>query len=382
LSWISVNNGLPVDSPVRALAVIGTDLYAAIDGRLPPSYSGDRGGIFRSTDNGASWSRINDGLPFESDQGSRVYHVRALSTKGATVFAGVYDNVFHTSDDGVNWMGAPTGVDALSAIGTSLFASGGAGLFRSIDAGTTWRPVNDVNSTFLGWPSFHALAEVGSSIFAGGPRLFRSDDGGTTWTLVSDEGATALVVRGSSIFAAGGGVRRSSDGGVTWTDISNGLGTYPSVRALAVSGTYLFVGMNPGFGSSSSGVFRSTDDGQTWSETNSGLTNTKVEVLAVKGTDLFAATSGGGVFRSTDNGTSWSLASSGLPANSDVTAFAMDGGNLFAGTHSGVFLSTNDGASWASINTGLANTNVYSLTVVGRSLFACNYGAGVWIRQL
>ena len=66
---MAVNNGL-TSSIVLTLAVSGTSLFAGTSG----------GGVFRSTDNGASWTAASTGLTSTT--------VRALAVSGTSLFAG------------------------------------------------------------------------------------------------------------------------------------------------------------------------------------------------------------------------------------------------------------------------------------------------------
>jgi len=54
-NWTAVNNGLP-NSNVRALAVSGTNLFAGIN----ESLSTNIGGVYLSTNNGANWTDCLD----------------------------------------------------------------------------------------------------------------------------------------------------------------------------------------------------------------------------------------------------------------------------------------------------------------------------------
>jgi ligand-binding sensor domain-containing protein len=55
VSWKASNAGLEV-SAVRALAVSGSGMFAGTE----------EDGVFLSVDNGATWSELNDGLPYGS----------------------------------------------------------------------------------------------------------------------------------------------------------------------------------------------------------------------------------------------------------------------------------------------------------------------------
>ena len=103
---------------VNALVVSGTNLFAGTF----------NGGIFRSSNNGTSWTAVNTGLT-----NARVY---SLAVSGTNLFAGTAGGVFLSTNNGTSWSAASTGlpnstVYALVASDTSLFAgTGGGGVWR------------------------------------------------------------------------------------------------------------------------------------------------------------------------------------------------------------------------------------------------------------
>jgi photosystem II stability/assembly factor-like uncharacterized protein len=352
---------------VRALAVSGTNLFAATDSS----------GVFLSTNNGASWTEVNTGLTNP--------YVYALAVSGTDLFAGTRGGgVFLSTNNGTSWTEVNTGLTnpdvraLVPDLSGNLFAgTSGGGVFISTNNGTNW------TQTGLA-PYVYALAVSGTNLFAGTPSgVFLSTNNGTSWTAVNtgltNVGVRALAVSGTNLFAGteGDGVWLSTNNGASWTEVNTGL-TSTEVRALAVSGTNLFAGTYGG------GVFLSTDNGTNWTSASDGLTNTFVLSLAFIGTNLFAGTAGGGVFLSTDNGTSWAAVNTGL-TNLYVAAFAISGTNLFTGNElgGGVFLSTNNGTSWTEVNTSLMTPiGVTALAVCGTDLFAGTSGRSVWKRPL
>ena len=124
-SWTQVNNGL--SAPVYALIESGTMLYAGTPKK----------GIFRSENHGLSWTQM--GL-----SGSSVY---TLAVSGTTLYAGTWkDGIFRSEDEGHSW----TQIGLFDSPITSLAVSGTAiyvgtykdGIFRSRDEGGSWVPIN------------------------------------------------------------------------------------------------------------------------------------------------------------------------------------------------------------------------------------------------
>jgi hypothetical protein len=271
-----------------AFAELGTTFFA---GSL-----GD--GVFRSTDNGTSWTAVNNGLDT---------NVLSLAISGTNLFAGTYDGIFLSTNSGESWTEAGlTGVSVLSLAvsGTNLIA-GSSSIFFSTNNGTSWTVAG------TGFPGFlqtacYSLVVSGTNSFATfGPTYFipfrsglmLSTNNGTSWTVVdtsfTDSLVFSLAVLGTNLFAGGVGVHLSTNNGTTWTVDSTGMGFTP-VNSLAVSGTNVFAGTNGG------GVFLSTSNGTSWTAVNSGLpggNSSFTRSLTLVGTYLFVVTDDGLVWR-------------------------------------------------------------------------------------
>jgi hypothetical protein len=183
----------------------------------------------------------------------------------------------------------------------------GPTFYRSLDGGSTFvAPTAALNGT-----NIHRLlvdrtnANVVWAATSGG--LYKSIDAGTTWSLLSlgvrnvvacavnptNESAIVASVRDAGIFV-------SADGGATWlggpfnAGLTNGN---PAVMALA------FESGGGGLYAADfySGVYRSADGGQSWlgvpDALMTGLSMRAVKDLALDGTVVYAATQGGGVLR-------------------------------------------------------------------------------------
>jgi photosystem II stability/assembly factor-like uncharacterized protein len=260
--WLQTNG--PHGGRILCFAVSGTTLFAGTWGV----------GVFRSSNNGTSWTQVNSGLT--------AITVNALMVSGTELFAGTdLGGVFRSSDNGTSWTPANVGIPIsygiycfaviLDSGRVNLYAGTGVGVFHSTDEGTTWDTVKSTTS------AVRALGVVGKDLYMGG--LF--------------------------------GVYRSTDRGSSWTEADSGM-TNKYASSFATDGTNLFASTFGG------GVFRTTNGGTSWTQT--GLMYRNLWALTISGTDLFAGDWGGGVSRSTDGGASWSQA--GLPSGY-VAAFAV-----------------------------------------------------------
>lgn len=265
-------------------------------------------------------------------------------------------------------------------------ATNGAGIFRSEDKGDTWFPVNngltsnEVRSLFI----------MGTTLFAGtSGGTFGSNDGGDSWAKIESPNTyiNYLAILGTTIFASGDGkIFRSEDGGKTWIEVNLGLAN-PIITSAAIIGATLYLGIEGKFlykgaegGSWISSIIRSKDGGNTWKEINIGLTNFRFSSLAIMDSTLFAGTEGGGVFQFDDRSYTWTAVRWGLK-NPYITAMVVMDTTLYVGTSTGVFRSDDRGRTWTEIGTisaGLTNTSVWSLAVLGMTIFAGTKGGGVF----
>jgi hypothetical protein len=263
----------PATPKVNSLAALGGDIFAGFES-----------GAFRSSNHGATWTQINNGIP----AGTMVF---SLAVSGDVLFAGTVDQgVFRSADHGSSWArsGLPGAyVTVLAAQGQYLFAATCCdGIYRSADQGVTWTKTGLVGS-YIG-----SMAVNGGALFAGtSTGLRRSTDHGATWT-PADSGMPHVFISGMSMagmdFFVGtsAGLFRSSDHGVSW--VPTGLNT--SIQSLAGDDAGLFVG-------TSQGMLRSLDHGASWKAINTGLLETTAYCLMINGADLFAGVPGDGIWR-------------------------------------------------------------------------------------
>jgi photosystem II stability/assembly factor-like uncharacterized protein len=157
-TWTPANNGLPYTFSlplIWTLAASGTNLFAGTIGN----------GLFLSTDDGMKWTQVTNGLR-TSDNVTKVF------VSGTTILAGVLNNgVFRSTDNGTSWSKSKTSladtvlnnVNDFTAYGTMMFASEySSGVWISKDAGENWAPIN----TGLPNVSVMALAVYGTNLYA------------------------------------------------------------------------------------------------------------------------------------------------------------------------------------------------------------------------
>jgi hypothetical protein len=245
---------------IRAIAIDpqNTDtVYAATHGY----------GAFKSVDAGASWVGINNGLtdPF----------VSALMWTAAVpsvLYAGTESGLYRTEDGGAGWQAVPGlygRVVALAGDPTSpstLYAAmepatGGAGVFKSTDAGETWTDVGPYEQL----SSIAVSAASPSTVYVGTWRgVYRSTIGGGDWALMGEEfmlgsvhGVAVDPTDASIVYAAtDNGLFRSATGGAEWTLVGN-FGQVISVVVAPSAPSVVYAGTG-------TGVVVSHDGGASW----------------------------------------------------------------------------------------------------------------------
>jgi HEAT repeat protein len=182
--------------------------------------------LFRSLDGGVTWQPLalpEDRVPsvWASDGGDRL---AVFSNEGM---------VFRSEDQGDTWTSVDMDLPILSLAwdetGSLYLGSDGYGLYR-LAANGTLVAVAPSGSELAASPVRH-LAHVDGRLYAATPSvLFSTDDGGETWAkslpVSAGQIAALAATDRDSVFVGTQteGVYRSSDGGRTWQPASEGLG--------------------------------------------------------------------------------------------------------------------------------------------------------------
>ena len=417
-SWLQVNDGFGPMS-IRELSRIGTtlvagagdrvfrktdnadelnavyddfvleqiDAFAAMESLL---YVGgsvrNGGGLFRSNDEGNSWTRIAV---------KEMRHtITALAAFGATLYAGTYGSgVFRSDDKGDSWTAVNEGltdrtVSTLLVVNEDTVFAGTSedGIFRTMDGGTSWVAANaGLTNTSVG-----ELAVIGKTIYAGmSERLVYSVNGGDSWqpvkfpsrpneylfsTLSVSEGELYAGAIRFAPLAEGGVV-----GGVFRLDTENNALVQVLVNR-ELTGTQCLEIVGPTFylGTQRDGIFQWEKDSDPWA-TSLGLEEHFITALSVNGESIYAGTDRGEIYRSERAGKPWKLVNSTDMAGSHISGLKWIGTTLYASAWGdGVIRSVNGGDSWTPINDGLGETAVTTMAVVGKKLYAGTYSKGVF----
>ncbi len=276
-------------------------------------------GLYRSTDNGTTWGRL-DAPPMKKYFGSL-----AVDPSG-NVYAGSFGGTaYKSTDNGNTWQSVTIGT-ATSIITSFAFGSGSTiyvgtgldGVFTSHDGGSTW---GQAYVGHKGTNVFPMTIDPSGNIFVGtyGDGFYRSTDEGKTWDQegLSGRRVNSLVIGSDGHTLAGTdfGLFRDSfrfdtlqqeplivDTVRVWHRLPDTAQTQAdtAMRNLQISSLIATSGGHILVGTYGSGVYHSTDNGASWSQVNTGITRLQARTLAINSAGyVFCGTSNGSVFVST-----------------------------------------------------------------------------------
>lgn len=341
--WAATNSGVFSHADIHTLRYNGSVLYCGSDG-----------GVYKSPDNGNSWSDLNQTLSTLQYQ-SADYDATNLSR----IYGGTQDNNKEsTTDGGTNWVQRTTG-------------DGG---YTIVD------PVN---------PNYIYGQYVGGS-------CQRSANYGVSYTEIKPSGSTGalfynpfemapgdhntIIYGGNDVWKTTNAQTATSSSG--WTQIANTTTTNGNVSAIGISTqttNKIYIGTSNGR------ILATSDNGANWT-LNTGYPY--VSDFAVDDNNdnvcyvVFGGTGSSHVLKTTNGGVSWQNITNGLPsiaANAVILRTAPPR-MIFVGTDLGVYQSTNDGANWVSFNSALPLVEIYDMKYKQSAgiLLAATHGRGCW----
>lgn len=380
-----------------------------------------------SSAKGASWEPAG---PF--NVGGRITDI-AVDPANSSVFyiAAATGGIYKTTDDGASWENIFTNVPVISVgalaldpnnpttlwAGTgeanaSSFSFIGNGIYKSTDAGVTWQHAGLEQSAYFGRivvdysNGNRVFAAACGTLFSTNEMrgIYRTTDGGGSWQRVlylNDSTAAIDLVQHPTnpdilyaamwersrrldsrrSYGASSGVFKSTDGGDTWTRIDNGLpgGQQKGRIGLAIARNnpeivYAFIDRDVA-GTPTATVFKTTDGGSSWSQTNDGnlaemnsnfgwyfgqirVDPSNDNRLWVMGVEMYRSDNGGGSF----------FPIAGYYNIDEVYvdhhAMTIDPttGFILHGADGGLYTSADYGDSWTKIN-NLPMTQFYTIEV-------------------
>jgi len=336
----------------RSCAVTG------VPGKANLFYMGSTGGgIWKTTDAGNTWQNISDGF-FGGSMGS----IAVSEWDNNVIYAGAGEKTVRGN------------------------VSSGDGIWKSVDAGKTWKSIGLKNSRHVPRIRIHPknpnivyAAVLGDLYKSSNERgVYKSVNGGDTWKKVlfanADAGAVDLIIDPNNarvLYASTWNVRRtpyslssggdgsslwkSIDGGDTWTNISSnkglpkGIWGINGVTVSPVNSDIVWTLIE----NKNGGVYKSTDAGKTWKLINS---ERKLRQRAWYYTRLYADTQDeNGLYvlnvryhRSKDGGKTYETFNAPHGDHHDLWMAPEDNQRMIIGDDGGAQVSFDAGENWTT----------------------------------
>jgi photosystem II stability/assembly factor-like uncharacterized protein len=207
-------------------------------------------GMFRSANNGATWTHITAGLP---PVNGTFTCVKTLAVCGPNVLAALINGVYYSIDSGITWL--PTNLTTSNILQTGGFAVRGniacvgvigtpsisvSGIYRSTDFGVTWTMSQNV-------PDIETMATGGNHMMYAGELFtsYVSYDDGLTWGGLGLGAAFSILAWDNYAFIGNNdGVYFSTNYGSSWALVNQGFDPYPNnvVMGLTRDSTFVYAG--------------------------------------------------------------------------------------------------------------------------------------------
>lgn len=408
-SWFRVNNAnsLPNDALIYSIAIARSN-HALV-------FASTNRGVFKSTDEGVNWQNISGNLPnlqtrylAVNHSNSNIIYLTLTSPPGVEPWQG---GVWKTTNGGASWQQRASGLYVhvggtnepfevssnyrmlvMDDQNSETLYTGNLGwwlptLYRSTDGGATWQELLDGATIDKGWLpwgiSVESIAVHPSNpnviFFGTSGYVLRTLDGGANWRqaytdkigdawrgrgieitlcnrIVFDEQHPDTFYVGSYDIAG----LRTTDGGNTFSPLQSADGGFGTIWDFAIDparSNVIFTASGEAFGSQGS-VMKSTDWGATWTNLNrqnSGLPNAPANAIVIDKQSpasnriVYAGIVGYGIYKSQDDGATWQKTNLEATPGFRVTKLIFSpqhGNRLYAAVYRGSNTNKNLGVAW------------------------------------
>jgi photosystem II stability/assembly factor-like uncharacterized protein len=355
-------------------------------------------GVYKSLNGGETWTQVSNGLPIDlnTNEYYEIFEITIDPTDANTVYvlSGLRWYLCKTTNGGASWTRIDGGglpwdrIEAFSIhpgnnqwlyVGTDA-----KGVYKSENMGASWNSING-DPANGGLPDYVVhipclTIDPENNILYAGSRdygLWKTLDDGVTWDFVTvgdltgwwnvyvlgmdpvDKSLIYAYVADVRLYAPGvfnpeeDGIYRTFDGGGTWEKVAfhEYPGTYRPVREIAIApsnGNVVYV-TTQGYGPFMTNDVLGVGDVDDWVSIGNGLVDLLVLAMILNPLDnkiVYAGTDEG-LYKTTDGGLTWER--KGLKGEI-VFALVSDPMNMniiYVATNSGVYKTTDGGESWS-----------------------------------
>ena len=320
---------------------------------------------------------------------------------GGTLIAGSRDSLLFRSDDaGASWrlLPFPRGTPGVfnSVLihpaesghfyaGLDAGDSPDSGVWESIDGGEHWHVLTDTRGSRV---ESLAISPANAAVIAAGTSkgVYLTADAGATWKRISPvtdvemQDITALAFDPADVRTLYAGTPhlpwKTTDGGTTWHSISTGLIDDSDIFSIRVDPSRPQLV----FASACSGIYRSDSAGASWVKIH-GIpgTHRRTHIISEdpRNPDTIYAGTTLGLFKSPDGGKTWRHLS--FEQVNWMVFDPSDPRTLYLATeYAGLLKSTDSGESFRPINAGFANHRLSQITSDGKRLYASSTYEGLY----
>jgi hypothetical protein len=315
------------------------------------------GGIWKSTNGGASWTPMSDQLPqigvsgivTDPTNSNIIYIATGDKDAGDTYSIGV----LKSTDGGATWNNTGLTFSNTSTRASEIFihptnpnilwVATSAGLYKTTNAGVAW-----------------------TSVLSGNIKDIKLKPGDPN---------TIYAVTPSAFY-------KSIDGGSTFAAVTSGLPASSGRLAIDVTpanSSYVYV-LSATTGNGFQGLYRSTNSGTSFTKTSSttdifestqawydmalAVSTTNADLVFTGCLNVWKSTNGGTSFTKVN---SWSSPSSATYTHADIHFLRYYGNKLYCGSDGGIYVSSDNGTSFSSLTTGLQIGQFYKVAVSKQS---------------
>ncbi len=317
--WKSTNGGASWSTNTDNLLVLGVSSIVIDPSNPNVMYlaTGDNDGsdtysigVLKSTDGGANWNTT--GLNWTITQSRKIYKLLMHPTNSNIILAATTDGIYKTTDGGTNWVRKISSswkdIEFKPGDPTIVYAAWNTLMYRSTATGDNWTSV--------------ALPSNAMNRFAIAVTPANSN---YVYILASKSADNSFL-----------GLYRSTDSGLTFTTQS----TTPNIFGYQTDGS-------------------DAGKGQGFYDIAFNVSPTNADEVYVGGVNIWKSTNGGVNWT---NKTHWVYNTNpNAYVHADVHLFEFNGSNIYTGTDGGFYKSTDGATTWSDLSAGMNTTQYYRI---------------------